>query len=82
MPLSIKNPVADQLARELAATTGESLTDAVLIALRERLERVRDHRRPGIGRRLHLLAEETSALPVADPRHPDEIIGYDAAVPS
>jgi antitoxin VapB len=77
MALSIKNPEADQLARELAATTGESLTDAVLAALRERLERERHHRRPGIGRRLHLLAEETSALPVGDRRHPDEIMGYD-----
>lgn len=72
---SIKNPEADRLARELAAATGESLTDAVLVALRERLDRER--RRPGIGERLRRLADETSRLPVVDPRPADEILGYD-----
>jgi antitoxin VapB len=77
MALSIKNPEADQLARELAATTGETLTDAVLAALRERLDRERLHRRPGIASRLRRLADDTTNLPVLDRRHPDEIIGYD-----
>jgi len=77
MALSIKNPQADQLARELAATTGESLTDAIVNALRERLERERRHRRPGVGSRLHRLSEETRALPVLDARTPDAILGYD-----
>ncbi len=44
MALSIKHPEADQLARELAAVTGESLTEAVLVALRERLLRQRQKR--------------------------------------
>lgn len=77
MALSIKNPEADHLARELVAITGETLTDAVLAALRERLDRERHHRRPGIASRLHRLADETSSLPMLDRRHPDEIIGYD-----
>lgn len=77
MALSIKNPEADQLARELAATTGETLTDAVLIALRERLDRERRHRHQGIASRLRRLAEDTTSLSVRDRRHPDEIIGYD-----
>jgi antitoxin VapB len=77
MALSIKNPEADQLARELAAATGETLTDAVLVALRERLDRERQDRRPGIASRLRRLAEDTSSLLVVDRRHPDEIIGYD-----
>lgn len=77
MALSIKNPEADHLARELAATTGETLTDAVLAALRERLERERHHQRPGIAHRLRQLAEDTSSVPILDRRHPDEIIGYD-----
>ncbi|MCB1268029.1 MAG: type II toxin-antitoxin system VapB family antitoxin [Microthrixaceae bacterium] len=76
MALSIKNPEADHLARELAATTGETLTDAVLAALRERLDRER-HRRPGIAGRLRRLADDTSNLPVLDRRHPDEILDYD-----
>ena len=39
MSLNIKNEETHQLARELAALTGESMTDAITIALRERLER-------------------------------------------
>ena len=39
MALSIKSDEADRLARELAAETGETLTEAVETALRERLER-------------------------------------------
>ena len=39
MALNIKNPETERLARELAKRTGESLTVAVTVALRERLER-------------------------------------------
>ena len=39
MPLSIKAPEADRLARQLAKTTGETITVAVTIAMRERLAR-------------------------------------------
>ena len=38
MALSIKSDEADELARELAAGTGETLTEAVVIALREQLD--------------------------------------------
>jgi antitoxin VapB len=41
MSLSIKNVETCRLARELAAETGETLTEAVTIALRERLQRLR-----------------------------------------
>lgn len=39
--LNIKNPEADRLARDLSNLTGESMTQAVIEALRERLERER-----------------------------------------
>jgi antitoxin VapB len=39
MALSIKTEEADQLARTLAKLTGETITEAVTIALRERLAR-------------------------------------------
>lgn len=78
MAFSIKNPQADQLARELAAATGESLTKAVTSALREQLERVTAR---GGGRsladELDEIAERCAALPVLDSRTPDEILGYD-----
>jgi len=44
MSMNIKNREAHDLARELSALTGESLTDAVKVALKERLERLRKPR--------------------------------------
>jgi antitoxin VapB len=44
MSLSIKNPEAHKLVRELAEETGETITQAVTLALRERLHRVRQKR--------------------------------------
>jgi antitoxin VapB len=76
MPLSIKSEEADRLARELAAETGETLTDAVTGALRARLEDVRRGRR-GVARRLLGISADTSRLPRLDERFDDEILGYD-----
>jgi hypothetical protein len=59
MALSIKSDEADQLARELAAETGETLTDAVVIALRERLDR--EHARRGASMRMRLAAASPTA---------------------
>jgi antitoxin VapB len=39
MALSIKTEEADRLARDLARLTGESITEAVTVALRERCAR-------------------------------------------
>lgn len=79
MALSIKTAEADSLARELAAATHESLTQAVTVALRERLERVRADRAGDIAARLDRLTVEYTALPVDDHRSADDIIGYDEA---
>ena len=40
MALNIRDEKTDSLAREVAEMTGESLTDAIGTALRERLERL------------------------------------------
>ena len=40
--MNIKSAEAHELSRELAALTGETVTTAVTVAVRERLERVRD----------------------------------------
>lgn len=78
MALNIKDPTADRLVRELATRTGESITTAVTIAVRERLERI-GGMAPAEVRKQELLriAKEAAALPVLDDRSPDEIIGYD-----
>jgi antitoxin VapB len=77
MPLSIKSDEADRLARELASQTGETLTEAVVVALKERLDREHARRGASMRQRLARLAAEVRALPVIDARAPEEIIGYD-----
>ena len=42
MSLNIKNEETCRLARELADLTGETMTGAITVALRERLERQRE----------------------------------------
>jgi antitoxin VapB len=79
MALSIKNPEAERLARELSRVTGESLTVAITAALRDRLVREQG-RDPDTERWLAGIREiqhEVARLPVFDDRTPDEIIGYD-----
>jgi len=44
MALSIKTDEADRLARELSRLTGETMTDAITQAMRERLDRLRAER--------------------------------------
>ncbi len=72
--LSIKNADADRLARELAALTGESITDAVVASLEVRLELERRRRR---ARGIDDIVERFGRLPVLDEREPDDIVGYD-----
>jgi antitoxin VapB len=78
MPLSIKDPETERLARELAQRTGETITIATRKALQERLRRV------GGMREKALLLDDLAAIrlrcsemQVLDRRGPDEIIGYD-----
>jgi antitoxin VapB len=80
MALSLKDPETDRLAREVAKLTGESLTEAVRIALSDRLARERLRRgRPAqrLAEALDALAQECAALPDRDTRSADEILGYD-----
>ena len=77
MALSIKNPEVERLARELAEKTGESITDAVLLALRERLVEEESRSRVGVKDRLMKIVEEARLLPGLDTRTEDEILGYD-----
>jgi antitoxin VapB len=81
MALSIKDPEADRLARTVAAKTGETITQAVVTALRERLVR-EEARATDTEARLREILEigwHCAALPVHDARSPDEILGYDGS---
>jgi antitoxin VapB len=78
MALNIRNPEAERLASELARYTGESKTEAVTKALRDRLERVRRERsRRPLADELMKIAEHCANLPVLDRRSAEEILGYD-----
>jgi antitoxin VapB len=77
MALSIKDPEADRLAREVAKATGETLTMAVVQALRERLARVRRPRGPRLSEELLKIGRRCAHLPVQDMRSAEEIVGYD-----
>jgi len=87
MALHIEHPEAGRLAKELAAETGETLTDAVVNALKERLQRQRisaagrpfgsaSDDRP-LASVLMDIGRRCATRPVLDDRTPDEILGYD-----
>ena len=80
MALNIRNPEAEKLAAELARQTGETKTEALVKALRDRLVRVRRERsRRRLADELEEIAEHCASLPVLNDRSADEILGYDHA---
>jgi antitoxin VapB len=80
MPLNIKDPETHEMARELAAATGETITRAVTVAIRERLQKVRrsDKASPRrLADRLDEIADHCAGLPVLSDRSIEDILGYD-----
>jgi antitoxin VapB len=65
MALNIKNAETYRLIRELADVTGESMTAAVTVAVRERLERLAHAAdEPNMAERIHEIAADIrSRLP-------------------
>ena len=79
MPLSIKDPEADRLARAVAQRAGETLTQAVINALRDRLVRL-EQRTQDIDTLVEdvlAIGRHCAALPALDERSDDGILGYD-----
>jgi antitoxin VapB len=78
MALSIRNPRAEKLAREIAAECGENLTEAIIHALEERLQRLKGRREArDIAAEIVRISLRCRALPDRDGRSADEILGYD-----
>jgi antitoxin VapB len=78
MALHIRNLEAETLAAELARQTGETKTEAVIKALRDRLSRVRrEHSKRSLADELEEIAKHCASLPILDARPADEILGYD-----
>lgn len=61
MSLNIKNPEAHRLAQELARLTGESMTEAVTEAVRERLGRLKGERGTDLADRLLEIGRDCAA---------------------
>ena len=72
--LYIKNPAAHRLAEQLARQMGVTITEAVIRALENQ---VRQTPKPIDQKKLDAILARFDALPVLDPRSPDEILGYD-----
>ncbi|MGD0497160.1 MAG: type II toxin-antitoxin system VapB family antitoxin [Bryobacteraceae bacterium] len=78
MPLNIKSPEADELARRLAKKTGRNLTGAVIYALREQLRQEEGWVcAPDLAEELLEIGRHCAALPDIDRRGADEIPGFD-----
>ena len=77
MALSIRNSKAEKLARELAAESGENITQAITRALEERLQRLRGRSTAiDLAEEIMKISKRCSEIPDLDPRSPDEILGY------
>jgi antitoxin VapB len=61
MGFNIKNEEAHRLVAQLAKLTGESMTTAVTIAVRERLERVRREQGLSLADRLLVIGKDCAA---------------------
>jgi antitoxin VapB len=61
MSLNLKNEETNRLAYELAGLTGETLTTAVTVALRERLERLQQTKRGALSDRLLKIGKDCAA---------------------
>lgn len=77
MALSIRNKKAEAAARQVAKATGESLTDAILHSLEDRLARLRGVRiAGGLEEQILDIARRCGAMPDLDIRPADEMLGY------
>jgi antitoxin VapB len=76
MALTIEHPDAEKWAQELVSLTGETLTQAVLTALQERLNKEKQNHVKSLKDELLQIGKRCAALPVLDNRSPEEILGY------
>lgn len=77
MPSSIKNAETEQLARELAKETGETITEAIRKSLQDRLQRFRGRQHAkGLPEQVDDILERLDALPPLDDQAQDDILGY------
>jgi antitoxin VapB len=70
MGISIKNPEAERLIRQLAEMTGEGQTEAVMNAVRERIERLSSEKKSRL-EKIMAISRKTAPLLRDMPDHGD-----------
>ena len=82
MALNIRNHETEKLAADLAALTGETKTEAVTKALRDRLEQVQRRRRKRhLADRLDEIAKHCAPLPLLDRRNAEDMLYNEQGLP-
>ena len=82
--LNIRNAEADSLAAEVASLAGETKTQAVIVALKERRQRLRQQGQvasrvqASLVHQLDQIGLRCAARAIRDTRSADVILGYDA----
>lgn len=77
MAINIKDPVTDAEIRELADLTGESITEAVRIAIEQRLRQESSRQRAGVADQLLAIGARLSLRPRQFAGDADAALGYD-----
>jgi len=76
MAINSKNKKAENLAKQLAEKTAETITDAIIPALADRLERVEGScTTPDLVNEIMAIASRCNVLSLQDNRTPEEILG-------
>ncbi len=84
MDLNIRNAEADSLAAEVASLAGETKTEAVIVALKERRQRLQQQGQvasrvqASLVDQLDQIGLRCAARAIRDTRSADAILGYDA----
>ena len=65
-----------QLVSQLSALTGETETEAIRLAVQERLNRLVSDDHAAYMARIRAITSRVAAMPILDARDPDDIIGY------
>ena len=77
MALSIRNPYAEQLARQVSTLTEENITQAIIKALENRLESLKGKKTiVDVEQQILAISQRCGALPDQDQRTDEEIMGY------
>ena len=84
MAIHIRDPEAERLIRELAQRTGDTMTGAITVAVRDRLAR-EDRKTQDIEALLEdtrAIADHFCSLPVLDDRTPEEMLYDENGLPA